>query len=145
MLCISAKGKNNIVKVKGPFFTIQEYMFSSVPKEAAWKYKSKIELLEKYREAGKKDFEERSKLSEEVDRLPGHKTSLVIVRDPTKGTLNLVMITSDKVAELKVVPKRVPKIYVINLHQGISEYLYADVLQAALQISKLTIGKKRVE
>ena len=55
------------------------------------------------------------------------------------------MITGDKVAELEVDPKRVPKTDTINLHQWISEYLYADVLQAALQISKLTTGKKRAE
>ena len=73
------------------------------------------------------------------------KTSLVTVRDPTKATLNLVMITRDKVAELKVDPKRVPKTNIINFHQGISEYLYADVLQAAPQITKLMTRKKRVE
>ena len=33
----------------------------------------------------------------------------------------------------------------IHLHQGISDFLYTDLLQAALQISKLTVGKKRVE
>ena len=70
---------------------------------------------------------------------------MVIVRDPTKVTLNLAVITGEKVAELKVDPKRVPKTDMINLHQGISEYLYADVLQTALQIYKLTTGKKRVE
>ena len=67
------------------------------------------------------------------------------VRDPTKGTLNLAVIMGDKVVELEVDLKRVPKIDMINLHQGISEYLYADVLQAALQVSKLTTHKKRVE
>ena len=40
------------------------------------KYKSKSELLEKYREAGKKTLEERSKLCEEVDKLPGQKNLL---------------------------------------------------------------------
>ena len=49
-------------------------------------------------------------MSEEVDRLSGQKTSLVKFRDPTKGTLNLVMITGNKVVELKVDPKRVPKL-----------------------------------
>ena len=32
-----AKGKNKIVKVKAPSFMIQEYTFSSVPKEVAGK------------------------------------------------------------------------------------------------------------
>ena len=67
----SANGKNKIVKVEGPSFAIQEYAFGSVPKEATGKYKSKTKLLEKYREAGKKAFKERSRLSEEMDRLSG--------------------------------------------------------------------------
>ena len=75
----------------------------------------------------------------------GQSTSLATVRDPTKGTLNLAVITGDKVAELQVYLKRVPKTDMINLRQGISDFLYADVLQASLQISKLTAGKKRVE
>ena len=70
---------------------------------------------------------------------------MATVRDPTKGKLNLAVITGDKLAELKVDPKRVPKIDLINLHQGISDFLYTEMLQAALQISKLTTGKKRVE
>ena len=62
-----------------------------------------------------------------------------------KGTLNLVMIIGDKVAELKVDPKGIPKTNMIHLHQGISDFLYTDLLQADLQIYKLTVGKKRVE
>ena len=45
----SVKGKNKIVKVRGPSFEIQEYTFNGFPKEAVGKYKSTIELLEKYR------------------------------------------------------------------------------------------------
>ena len=100
MQSAKAKGKEKIVKVKGPSFAIQEYTFNSVPKESASKYKYKAELLGKYREAGKTSFEERSKLCEEVDKLPGQSTSLATVRDPTKGTLNLVVITGGKVAKL---------------------------------------------
>ena len=55
------------------------------------------------------------------------------------------MITGDKVVELKVDLKRVPENNIINLHQGIIEFLSTNVLQAALQGSKLTAGKKRVE
>ena len=86
------KGKSKIVKVNGPSFMIREYTFSSVDEEGVRKYKSKAELLEKYREASKRVFEEWSKLCEEVDKLQGQKTSLAKVRDSTKGTLNLVVI-----------------------------------------------------
>ena len=77
--------------------------------------------------------------------MPGQSTSLATVRDPTKGTLNLAVIIVDKVEELEVDPKRIHKTYIINFLQGISNFLYTDVPQAALQISKLTVGKKRVE
>ena len=46
--------------------------------------------------------------------------------------MNLVMIIGEKVAKLKVDPKRVPKTDLINLHQGISDFLYTEMLQAAL-------------
>ena len=62
-----------------------------------------------------------------------------------KGTLNLVMIIGDKVYKLKVDTKEIPKTNMIHLHQGISDFLYTDLIQATWQISKLTIGKKRVE
>ena len=88
-----AKGRNKMVKVKGPSFVIQEYAFSSVPKEAVRRYKYKSKLLDKYREVGKKDFEERSRLCEEVDKLPSQKMSLAMVRDLNKATLNLAIIT----------------------------------------------------
>ena len=68
-----------------------------------------------------------------------------MVNDLTKGTFNLAVIMVDKVVDLEVDPKRVPKTDIINLHQGISEFLYTDVLQAALQISKLMADKKRVQ
>ena len=68
-----------------------------------------------------------------------------MVRDLTKGSLNLAMIIGDKIAKLEVDPKRIPKTNIINLHQGISDFLYTYVLQDSLQISKLMAGKKRVE
>ena len=47
------------MKVKGTSIAIQEYVFSSVPKQVVRKYKYKAKLLEKYREVGKRAFEER--------------------------------------------------------------------------------------
>ena len=80
-----------------------------------------------------------------MEKLLSQSTPLVTIRDQAKGTLNLVVITWDKVVELKVDPKRVPQTDMIHLHQGISDILYTDMLQTTLQISKLTAGKKRVE
>ena len=84
-------------------------------------------------------------LCDEVKKLSGESTSLVTIRDLISDTLNLVVMTGDKVAELKVDIKEIPKTNMIHLHQGISYFLYTDLIQATLQISKLTIGKKRVE
>ena len=103
------------MKVKGPTFEIQDYMFNSVPKEDTNKYKSKVELLNSYRYAGEKDFKEKLKLCDEVGKFPSLDTSLVTVRDQARGTLNLPIITGGKVAKLKVDPKKVPKTDVIRL------------------------------
>ena len=47
VLSAKVKGRKKVVKVKDPTFEIQEYTFSSVPKEEVDRYKSKAELLEK--------------------------------------------------------------------------------------------------
>ena len=84
-------------------------------------------------------------LCDEVKKLSGESTSLVTIRDLISDTLNLVVMTGDKVAELKVDPKRVPKTDMIHLHEGISDFIYTNLLQDSLQISTLTASKKRVE
>ena len=55
------------------------------------------------------------------------------------------VIIGNKVARLKVYPKKVPKIDVIHLHREIGDIIYTDFLQDTLQISKLQSNKKRVE
>ena len=69
----------------------------------------------------------------------------MIVRDQAIGMLNLAIISGNKVAKMKVDPKRVPKTDMIHLHRGIGDSIYTDLLQDTLHISKLIAGKKRVE
>ena len=61
-------------------------------------------------------------------KFPGQDTSLVTVRDQARGTLNLVVITGDKVAKMRVGPKKVPKTNVIHLHKEIGDIIYTDFL-----------------
>ena len=79
---------------------MQEYTFSNVPKGAVNKYKSKNELLDSYKYAGEKTFDEKLKLYDEVRKLLGQDTSLVTVRDQSRGTLNLDVTTGKKLVEL---------------------------------------------
>ena len=66
-------------------------------------------------------------------------------KDQARGTLNLDVTTGNKLVELWVDPKKVPKIDVIHLHKEICDIIYTNLLQATLQISKLQSTKKRVE
>ena len=67
------------------------------------------------------------------------------VRDQARGTLNLVVTTRNKVVELQVDPKKVPKIDVIHLHKEIGDNIYPDMLQDTMQISKLQSCKKTIK
>ena len=109
------------------------------------KYRSKAELVDSYRDTGEKTYEEKVKLCDKVEKLPDHNTSLVIAIYQARGTLNLVVISGNTEAKIKVDLKRVPKTDMIHLHRGIGDIIYTDLLEATVQISKLTAGKKRVE
>ena len=116
------------MKVKGLTFEVEEYTFNSVPKEAVSKYKSKAELLDNYKDVGEKYFDEKLKLCDKVRKLPGHDTSLMSVRDQSIGTLNLAVIIGNKVAKMRVDPKKVPKTDVIHLHREIGDIISTDFL-----------------
>ena len=85
------KGKNKYMKIKGPSFQIQEYPFDKIPEGATYRYKSKTELLNKYKYMGWKYFDETLKLYDEVRKLSSEDISLVTIRDHAKNTLNLVV------------------------------------------------------
>ena len=59
------------MKVKGPTFEVWEYTFDSVPEGAINKYKSKIELLDNYKDGGENSFDGKLKLYDEVRKFPG--------------------------------------------------------------------------
>ena len=126
------KRKRKTVKVKGPSFKILEYTFNSVPKEVVNRYKSKVELLDSYKDAGEKDFDEKLKLCDKVRKFLVQDTSLLIVRDQVKGMLNLAIITGNKAAEMRVDQKKVPKTDVILLYKDIGDIIYTDLIQATL-------------
>ena len=63
------RGKKKQMKVKGPAFEIQEYTFDNIPEGDAYKYKSKDELIDKYKGIGEKYSKETLKLYDEVRKL----------------------------------------------------------------------------
>ena len=74
-----AKGKKKQMKIKGPTFEIQEYTFDKILEGATDKYKSKTELLERYKDMGEKTFDEKMKLYDEVRKLSSQDVSSVIL------------------------------------------------------------------
>ena len=64
-----AKGRKKPVKFKGPTFEIQEYTFDNIPVGIADKYKSKTELLNKYKDVGEKSFDEKMKLYDGSEKI----------------------------------------------------------------------------
>ena len=125
------------MKVKGPTFEIQEYTFDKIHEGATDKYKSKNELLYIYKYVGEKDSDETMKLYDEVRKLSSHDTSLVTVRDHAKNTLNLVVTTWNKVAEMRMNLKNIPATDMIHLHKETCDIIYNYLLKATLQVSKL--------
>ena len=63
------KGKKKQLKVKGPAFEVQEYEFSQTPKGSTNIYKSKTELLDKYKENKDITTNESLKFSAEVRKV----------------------------------------------------------------------------
>ena len=63
------KGKMKQVKVKGPTFKVKEYAFPQTPKGSKDRYRSKIELLEKYKEGKDITMNECLKLYEDSEEI----------------------------------------------------------------------------
>ena len=78
------KWKNKETKIKGPSFEIHEYTFDKVSEGATYKYKSKTELLDRYKDVGEQTFNEKLKLYDEVRKFSGQDVSVVNVRDKDK-------------------------------------------------------------
>ena len=57
------------MKIKGPAFEIQEYTFDKIPEGVRDKYKSKTELLDRYKDVCEKTFNEKLKMYDEVRKL----------------------------------------------------------------------------
>ena len=75
------KGKKKQMKVKGQAFEIQEYTFDKILEGATYRYKSKTELLEKYKYVWEKNSNETLKLCDQVRKLSSQDVSLVSIRD----------------------------------------------------------------
>ena len=86
---------------------------------------------------GEKHFNEKLKLYDEVRKLSSQDVSLLTVRDQAKDTLNLVLTTGNKVAELRMNLKNISNTDMIHLHQETINIIYTNLLQATLHVSKL--------
>ena len=110
------------IKVKGLTFEVQEYAFSQTPKGSTDRYRSKNELLEKYKEIKEITKNESLKLYEDVRKYCSKEVSMVSVRDHKKNTLNLAIASRNKVAEMKINLDDIPVPNMIHLHKKVLEY-----------------------
>ena len=69
----------------------------------------------------------------------------MVVRDHAKNSLNLIVTTGNKVAEMRMKLKNIPTTDMIHIHRETSDIIYTDLLKSTLQVSKLQSSKRKVE
>ena len=71
------------MKVKDTTFKVKEYAFSETPKGSTYKFETRDELYDKYRDNRDTSLDESLKLYVDVKRTSSKDVSLVTVRDHT--------------------------------------------------------------
>ena len=133
------------VKVKGLTFEVQEYAFSQTPKGSTDRYRSKNELLDKYKEIKDITKNESLKLYEDVRKYCSKEVSMVSVRDHKKNTLNLAIASRNRVAEMRINLDDILVLDMIHLHKWKGDIIDTILLKSTLKTSKLQYGKSKVE
>ena len=62
---------------------------------------------------------------------------MVIVKDHTRNTLNLVIATRNIIVYMRLKLKDIPIPYMIHSHKNTGEFIYSDLMKANLNVSKL--------
>ena len=83
--------------MKGPAFEIKQYEFFEVPKASTNKFKSRVELYDKYKNNRETYLDESLKLYADVRKFSSKDVSLVTITYHAKNTLNLAVSTKNKV------------------------------------------------
>ena len=81
----------------------------------------------------------------EVKKISNNVVSLVSVRDLSQNTLNLEIVTKNKVVEMKMSLENIPIPYMIHLHKQTGDIIYIDLLKETLKVSRLQSSKSNIE
>jgi hypothetical protein len=102
-------------------------------------------LARQYAEKGNLALSEIRELIHEVENISQHKSSLFIVRDVEKRTLNIAVVDEDNVFEVKLHYDNISAPDKVKFHKNTSDMLYSDYLGLSLNNSKLTIYALKLE
>ena len=89
-------------------------------------------------------MDESLKLYVEVSKISNTDVSLVTIRDHTQNTLNLVVATKNKVAEIRMNLENILVPEMIYLDKKTGEVIYSDLLKETLKVSRLQSTKSKI-
>ena len=99
---IKIEGKKKQKKLKGPALEVKEYAFFETPKGSTNKFKSRDELFDKYKDNRATSLDESLNLYVDVINISSKYVSLFTIKDHAQNTLNLVVTTKNRVAEMRL-------------------------------------------
>ena len=108
------------------------------------RYRSKTEILEKYKENKDITMNESLKFSAKVRKACCHEVSLVSIRYHKKNTLNLDITYRNRVAKMRINMDAIPVPDMIHLCKKEGYIIYTNLLKSILNIFKLYTSKSRV-
>ena len=109
------------------------------------KHASKEDWLHSYRERANRNFNETTKLYDEVVQLSYPNVALKTVRDHATDTLSMALTVGNKVSEVNVNLTKVPITDIIHLNKETDDILNTRLLKATLQMSKLKLRKEKTQ
>ena len=118
---------------------MQQYEFLEILKTSTDKFKSKEELYDRFQNDRETSLDESPKLDAYFRKNSRIEIYLVIVRDHAKNTLNLLVSTKNRIAEMRLNLKYIPIPDMIHLHKQTGEVIYSDLLKATLKVSKFSL------
>jgi hypothetical protein len=102
-------------------------------------------LARQYAEKGNLALSEIRELIHEVENISQHKSSLFIVRDVEKRTLNIVVVDEDNVFEVKLHYDNINALDKVKFHRNTSDMLYSDYLGLSLNNSRFSTHVLKLE
>jgi hypothetical protein len=123
-------------------FSSKKHIFYKAP-GAVYQYKE--DLAKKYVVKGSLDMSEIRDLIPEVENISQHRSSMFLVRDIEKKTLNIAIADDDKVSEVKLHYENISAPKKVKFHRNTSDMLYSDYLGLSLKVPRLKTHALKLE